>query len=261
MCWFANIAIGVTTRSRPQDCTQRLILGYEVEDILLHGNGKEYSQEEMWQMIAHAYRRHGYRVNSFDDVEEYNQKDRIFTNHHSALCAYINEYTYAWFFYHPVPSHGKIWPRWKSQILLTMKRAFYYYEGARRWGSMKVYVKVDSVFDSTGYPSEKYCLNERESIWDWKGPGLSPCRDYLWASRLLLYCCREWTGAPAVLWASGPKVFRPGRPLVCRGTGVATGPDSRNRLFCKSVAKNRRKICEISDFGEGGVSCQSRKPI
>ncbi len=45
-----------------------------------------------------------------------------------------------------------------------MKRVFYYYEGARRWGSMKVYVKVDSVFDSTGYPSEKYCLNERESI-------------------------------------------------------------------------------------------------
>ena len=95
---FSVVVCGITTDNEvmtiPDTFPSFDIPGYEVEDIILHGNGKEFSREEMWQLIAHAYRRHGYRVNSFEDVEVYNQKDRIFTNHHSALCAYINEYTY-----------------------------------------------------------------------------------------------------------------------------------------------------------------------
>lgn len=66
--------------------------GYEVEEKLYQQKGVTAN---LLQEIVQAYRRHGFsNINSFEDIENYNQMDRMYTNHHCALCPYINEYTY-----------------------------------------------------------------------------------------------------------------------------------------------------------------------
>lgn len=94
---FSVVLCGQTTDGELMTIKDTLpdfdVPGYEIQDAPYSGK-KISSHAEMKEFICATYRRHGFQVHTFKDVEALFNEDRIYTNHHCSLCPYINEYTY-----------------------------------------------------------------------------------------------------------------------------------------------------------------------
>lgn len=94
---FSVVLCGQTTDGELMTVKDTLpdfdVPGYEIQDAPYSGK-KISSHAEMKEFICATYRRHGFQVHTFKDVEALFNEDKIYTNHHCSLCPYINEYTY-----------------------------------------------------------------------------------------------------------------------------------------------------------------------
>lgn len=94
---FSVVLCGQTTDGELMTVKDTLpdfdVPGYEIQDAPYSGK-KISSHAEMEEFICATYRRHGFQVHTFEDVEALFNEDKIYTNHHCSLCPYINEYTY-----------------------------------------------------------------------------------------------------------------------------------------------------------------------
>lgn len=95
---FSQVLCGVTTEGEPmamKDIYSNFDApSVEIERAIQNGWTPKSKAELLARTIT-AYRKYGYtEVNSFEDIDRISNIDRIFTNHHCAMAAYINEYTY-----------------------------------------------------------------------------------------------------------------------------------------------------------------------